>query len=146
MILEMVKKNRQDVWSKQWKTADESDKVDERIQNEKKLDAKNRIKELMYLKSSKQVSIPAKEINTENLELDTEHIEQKKRDIDKNEAITWIKNSYFSVDAWDGAYTRSFLENGAAYVDNENMLIRTAYRRKDFTQNIIQALEVVKND
>lgn len=131
----------QNVHSKQWRNGD----VYDRILMSKQLEQKETIKKLLKLNSSVPVSIPAKKIDTDKLEFDSIHINlERVRKISINDAINWINQSFFSVNVWNGKYERFFSRDGAAYVDLENNLIRTAYRCEDYTKNIKESLEVLQ--
>lgn len=131
----------QNVHSKTWRNEDAYD----RIIMSKELAKKDEIKKILGLNSNAHVSIPAKEINLESLKFDSEHIIfERNRKITLEETKTWIKQATFSINVWNGKYERYFGSNGVVYVNLEENLIRTAYRREDFTKNISDSLEVLK--
>ncbi len=134
---------RQNVWTKQWTSAEESAKIEARKQLERTANQKAEIQKLLKLPSSKQISIPAKQIDTSSLGIDSEYITESGHTVTKESAIAWIQEAKFSVDVWNGQYTRFIAQDGATYVNNAGNYIRTAYSRAEFTPNLIKALEVL---
>lgn len=75
---------------------------------------------------------------------DVQHISKRNHNVTKNEAVHFIHNALFSSSVWNGEFVNYFSEEGAAYVDMKNMLIRTAFAKDEFTEPVIKALEVLK--
>ena len=75
---------------------------------------------------------------------DVQHISKRNHNVTKNEAVHFIHNALFSSSVWNGEFVNYFSEEGAAYVDMKNMLIRTAFVKDEFTEPVIKALEVLK--
>lgn len=149
----------QDVHTKEWdnqnrikriKKAEnfvEKDSKNDRIKLAKKFENEEKIRKFLKLKNTAKVSFPAKKIDVEILRFDAEHInKERERNVTKDDATKWIKNSLFSVNVWNGKYERFFANDGAVYVDLKNNLIRTAYSRDDFTKNIVECLEMLENE
>ena len=134
-------KKVQDVWSKKWNDISKSDKIDLR----KRLNKEDIIRDYLNLHSQAIISIPPKKIKTNNLLFDDIHINiERYRDISREEAISWINNSIFSVNVWDGKFERFFSKEGAVYVDLDNKLIRTAFSYTEYTNNLIKLMEALK--
>jgi len=84
-------------------------------------------------------------IDTEKLIFDDEHINAERNHlISKEEAISYINKSLFSVSVWNGKYERYYSEQGAAYVDIEKNLIRTAFSAEEFDDITKEVIQVVK--
>lgn len=84
-----------------------------------------------------------KQIDVESIGFDAKHIAESGHPVVRESAVRWIEESLFSVDVWDGRYTRFFSKQGAAYVDNAGNFIRTAYPESEFTENVRKAIEVM---
>ena len=80
----------------------------------------------------------------QSLSFDAKHIDDRRHGVTKNEAVHFIHNALFSSSVWNGEFVNYFSEDGAAYVDMKNMLIRTAFKKDEFTEPVIKALEVLK--
>ncbi|MDD4508142.1 MAG: hypothetical protein PHN26_04305, partial [Eubacteriaceae bacterium] len=107
---------------------------------------KNKTKKYLKIKNTKTITIPARETDTNVLEIDKEHFESSNRNITKSMAIDYIKNARYSVEVWDGEFERFFSDDGAAYVNIKKNTIRTAFQEEMFTDNVRKSLEVMKND
>ena len=104
--------------------------------------AKAEIKQLVG--KSHTVHIPPTAINPHALVYDAVHVNvERLRNITAAEAVSFVKDAKVSVRVW-GPYERYFSESGAAYVDLEQGLIRTAFRIADYTESNLEILEVVK--
>ena len=134
-------KKIQDAWSKKWNDIPKSDKID----LTKRLHKEDIIRDYLNLHSKAIISIPHKKIETNNLLFDDIHINtERDRGISREEAISWINNSIFSVNVWNGKFERFFSKEGAVYVDLENKLIRTAFSYAEYTNNLIKLMEALK--
>ena len=134
-------KKLQDVWSKKWNDISKSDKID----LTKRLHKEDIIRDYLNLHSKAIISISPKKIKTNNLLFDDIHINtERDRGISREEAISWINNSIFSVNVWNGKFERFFSKEGAVYVDLENQLIRTAFSYAEYTNNLIKLMEALK--
>ena len=71
---------------------------------------------------------------------------ERGHNVSMEEAKTFIKSAKFSTTRWNGKFTDYFSEDGAVYVDNETNMIRTAYKKDEFDEKVIAALEVVNNE
>lgn len=129
----------QNVHSKEWR----KESVYDRIKLSKKLEKKDTIKKLLKLNSEVTVSIPPRKIDVNVLSFNSNHINiERSRKITKEDAVSWINNSLFSVTVWNGKFERYFSFEGAVYVDLNQNEIRTAYGRERYTQNLVDCLEV----
>lgn len=87
---------------------------------------------------------PAK-INSSELAFDETHInKERSHSVSFNEAKSFIANALFSETVWNGQFERYYSEAGAAYVRTSDKFIRTAFKKEEYSQNILDALEVVK--
>lgn len=87
---------------------------------------------------------PAK-INSSGLAFDETHINKERyHSVSFNEAKSFIANALFSETVWNGQFERYYSEAGAAYVRTSDKFIRTAFKKEEYSQNILDALEVVK--
>jgi hypothetical protein len=109
-------------------------------ENRKKAAAE--IKELVG--KSHTVHIPPSIIDTDALTYDARHVTvERLRDIPEAEAKAFVREAKVSVRVW-GPYERYFGEAGAAYVNQAENVIRTAFRSADYTETNQKILEVVK--
>ena len=104
------------------------------------------IKDIKGLGIIGEIHIPAQNINTNNLTFDSKHISERNHDVSIDEAKSFIKNAKFSVKRWNGKFENYYSENGAAFVDKTTNEIRTAFSKDEFTESIINALEVLKRN
>ena len=61
-----------------------------------------------------------------------------------DEAKDFIRQSLFTETVWNGQYKRYYSDAGAAYVRTSDAFIRTAFKREEYSENILKALEEVK--
>ena len=136
---------KQDVHTKAWTSISDIDKINYRIRQENTVRTKEKLGQILKIANVNNISVPAKKTSTENMSVNMEHIVNSGHDATAEEAISWVNNAVFSVDAWDGMYTRYFSADGAAYVNNEGNYIKTAYSKKEYTENIKEAIEEIEN-
>lgn len=75
----------------------------------------------------------------------SEHINtERNHSISKEEAVSYIKNSLFSISVWNGKYENFYSEQGAVYVNIEEKMIRTAFSKEEFDDMIKEVIQVVK--
>lgn len=91
-----------------------------------------------------EVHLNPKQISVKSLSFDSSHIEKRKHNVTFSDAIDYINNAKFSVSRWNGKFENYYSENGATYVDIENKNIRTAFKKEEYTESVIKALEVLK--
>lgn len=128
----------QNVHTRQLRNEDAYDRILLSEESEKK----EAIRKYLNLNSKVKVSIPPYKINTENLTVDMNHIvNERNRIITEEEAKSFIDDALFSVKVWGGKYERYYGSKGAAYVDLESNMIRTAFLREQYTDNIFRSLE-----
>lgn len=133
----------QNVHTKQLRDEDAYD----RILLNKDIAKKETIRKILNLNSNAIISVPPQKIDTDQLSVDVNHIQNERgRIISVEEIKSYINDASFSVNVWDGAYERYYGCNGAAYVDLENKLIRTAFTREQYTKNLAKSLEVLESE
>jgi hypothetical protein len=117
---------------------------EELTQKDKDAIIKAEIKKVLNKKKA-GVHLKPLSIDTEKLIFDDEHINAERNHlISKEEAISYINKSLFSVSVWNGKYERYYSEQGAAYVDIEKNLIRTAFSAEEFDDITKEVIQVVK--
>ena len=62
-----------------------------------------------------------------------------------DEAKDFIRRASFSETVWKGQFERYYSEDGAAYVRTSDAFIRTAFKREEYSDNILKALEIVRH-
>ena len=80
------------------------------------------------------------------LSFDEQHVNQERQhNVTETEAKSYIQNAVFSTTKWKGKFTNYYSDEGAAFVDNEAQLIKTAFKREQYDEAAIGAMEVLKN-
>lgn len=84
-------------------------------------------------------------IDLSALSFDDEHI-NKERDhrVTFEEAKAFISNARFSETVWKGRFERYYNTDGVAYVNKNNLQIRTAFKPEQFSQTVKKVMEVLK--
>jgi hypothetical protein len=82
-------------------------------------------------------------IDVDSLGYDSEHFDEKERGITFDEAKSFINNARFSITRWNGDFENYFSNDGASYVNCQSNIIRTSYKKIDFTESVKKALEVL---
>lgn len=84
-------------------------------------------------------------INMNLISFDEEHInKQRGHGVTLKEAKSYITNAYFSETVWNGKFERYYSEHGIAYVNRNNLQIRTAFQGEQIKGSAKKALEVMK--
>lgn len=82
----------------------------------------------------------------EKLSFDSEHInDERQHEVTFDEAKGFIRRASFSETVWKGQFERYYSEDGAAYVRTSDAFIRTAFKREEYSDNILKALEIVRH-
>ena len=85
--------------------------------------------------------------DVKQLSFDDVHInDERQHGVTEEEAKSYIKNARFLVTKWNGKYTNYFSDAGAAYVDNEEGKIRTAFKNEQYDETTRKAMEEMKNE
>lgn len=92
--------------------------------------------------------IPPIPINIKDYEFDGVHVNEKehKRNIVKEEADKFVEDAIVSVSRWNGRFENYYGDAGAAYVDRQLKMIRTAFRNDEYDKKIKKLLEIIKNE
>lgn len=92
------------------------------------------------------VHYPPSEIDVDSLTFDDKHINQERRhNVTLEEAKSYIKNAKVSVtrNTLEGTFENYYGDSGAAYVDVNNKIIRTAYGKNEFNKGTERILDTV---
>ena len=82
--------------------------------------------------------------NISDYAFDEKHINaERQHQVTKEQSLKWIENAKLSVVVWKGRFTRYYGESGTVYVDNESKLIRTAYAKREYSEDVLRILEVL---
>ena len=80
------------------------------------------------------------------LSFDDAHVnKERNHGVTELEAKSYIQNALFSTTKWNGAFTNYYSDKGAAFVNNENNSIRTAFKREQYDDAAEAAMEVLKH-
>lgn len=91
------------------------------------------------------VNLSPTKLDFRKLGFDERHINaERAHNVTFEEAKSFIRNAKFSEKVWNGQFERYYSDMGAAYVRMDDMTIRTAFKSEQYTQNILDALEVIK--
>ncbi len=78
---------------------------------------------------------------------DYKHINnEREHKVTKKEAITYIKNSKMKMTVWQGIYENYYSDEGVAFVDTKNKIIRTAFKKDEFDEKTKKYLEVLNRE
>lgn len=93
-----------------------------------------------------ELSFAPPKINIDSLSFDNGHINKERlHNVSEKEAKEFIKKAKLSAVAWKGERIHYFSMDGVVYVDTKNNIIRTAFKKEQFDQNILKMIEVLKN-
>ena len=81
-----------------------------------------------------------------SLSFNNEHINrQRDHGVSFEEAKSFISNAVISETVWKGRFERYYSYDGVAYVNKNNLQIRTAYKPEQYTKTVQKVMEVLKN-
>ncbi len=81
------------------------------------------------------------------LSFDEHHVNQERQhNVTEAEAKSYIQNAVFSTTKWEGKFTNYYSDEGTAFVDNETQHIRTAFKKEQYDEAAIAAMEVLKRE
>ena len=107
------------------------------------------IKEIRYISGRKNAKIEL-EFETpkdiKDYDFDYKHInEERKHNVTKKEAISYVENSKLKMTVWQGKYENYYSNNGATYIDTENKKIRSSYSSAEYDKKKKKIMEVINN-
>lgn len=103
------------------------------------------IKEIKKCGIQGDIHLEPRNIDISSLGFDSKHInKERSRDITMEDAKSFIASAKISSTVWNGKFERYYSENGAAYVNVQDKLIRTAYARENFGKDVLDMLEVLE--
>ncbi len=108
------------------------------IEKEKRI-----IKEIQNVGIKGKISLHPIIPNLDEFSFDKKHILKRGHGVTREEAERYIKTARFTTTRWNGKYVDYFSNDGAAYLDMELKSIRTAFKRDEYTEAVIKALEVL---
>ena len=96
------------------------------------------------LPKAAKVNIPPRTVSVADLSFDDAHINKERgHNVTRAQAEEWIQSARVSVTVWNGRYERYFSNAGAAYVDNQQKIIRTAFPAEQYDDKVKAILEVL---
>lgn len=102
------------------------------------------IKEIKDCGIKGEVSLYPQEVDVRTLSFDEKHIAERQHGVTHKEAESYIKNALFASKRWNGEFMDFYSEEGATYVNLKTNLIRTAFKKEEFTLSVKKAMEVLK--
>lgn len=103
------------------------------------------VTELRKLSTQGSFHIPAREVDISKLSFDDTHInKERNHNVTEIEAKKYITNAKVSRTVWKGQFERYYSQEGVAFVSNDNNLIRTAFKKNQFDDEVIKIMEVLK--
>ena len=104
------------------------------------------IKEIKAIGIQGKINLNPQYINIDELDFDNYHINnERQHNVAEQEAKLFITQAKISTTTWNGRFENFYGEFGCVYVDVINKKIRTAYKKDEFTENIIRLMEVLSN-
>lgn len=98
------------------------------------------------LPKAAKVNIPPRTVSVADLSFDDAHINKERgHNVTRAQAGEWIQSARVSVTVWNGRYERYFSNAGAAYVDNQQKTIRTAFPAEQYDDKVKAILEVLND-
>lgn len=128
-------------------------KVGEANPTKEELEAIEKRKRIAIIKSELKelgfrgkINLEPSKVDFEKLSFDSEHInDERQHEVTFDEAKGFIRRASFSETVWKGQFERYYSEDGAAYVRTSDAFIRTAFKREEYSDNILKALEIVRH-
>ena len=128
-------------------------KVGEANPTKEELEAIEKRKRIAIIKSELKelgfrgkINLEPSKVDFEKLGFDSEHInDERQHEVTFDEAKGFIRRASFSETVWKGQFERYYSEDGAAYVRTSDAFIRTAFKREEYSDNILKALEIVRH-
>ena len=128
-------------------------KVGEANPTKEELEAIEKRKRIAIIKSELKelgfrgkINLELSKVDFEKLSFDSEHInDERQHEVTFDEAKDFIRRASFSETVWKGQFERYYSEDGAAYVRTSDAFIRTAFKREEYSDNILKALEIVRH-
>lgn len=85
--------------------------------------------------------------NIERYTFDYNHINnEREHKVSKQEAISYIKNSKMRMTVWQGIYENYYSDEGVAFVDTKNKIIRSAFKKEEFDDKTKKYMEVLNRE
>ena len=79
------------------------------------------------------------------LSFDNEHVnKQRNHGVLFEEAKSFIENAVISETVWTGRFERYYSYDGVAYVNKNNLQIRTAFKAEQYKKMVQKVMEVLK--
>lgn len=91
------------------------------------------------------INLRPEPISLKRYKFDAAHIEKEGHDATKEDAQRFVNKALISIWRWNGRYLCYFSSEGSAYIDVEEKLIRTAYKRNQFDENTLKFMKVVES-
>lgn len=105
----------------------------------------NCVKELKELFPNGSFHIPAKDIDISKLGFDDKHInKEREHNVTVEMAKDYIQNAKASRTVWKGEFERYYSVEGVSFVNKEEGLIRTAFSKEEFNDEVKKIIEVIQ--
>ncbi len=93
------------------------------------------------------IHLPPQKIETKDFVFDDVHINtNRKHNISREQAESFINNSLISITKWNGEVINYYSEDGATYVNVKLRVIATSFGKEQFDERILKIIEeVTKN-
>ena len=93
-----------------------------------------------------KINMKPTSVELSQITLDDEHInKQRGHNINLEEAKSFIKNAVFSETVWNGKFERYYSKEGVAYLNTQNLQVRTAYKPAEYKNTVKKVMEVLDN-
>lgn len=93
-----------------------------------------------------KINMKPYEIDISKVSFDDKHInKERNHKVTLQEAKKFIQEAKFSETVWNGRFERYYSDKGVAYINRNNLQIRTAFKRDQYTKTVRKAMEVLEN-
>lgn len=91
------------------------------------------------------IHVSPTKIDLSSLSFDDAHInKERSHNVTFEEAKSFIQNAKFSETVWGGRFERYYSPEGVAYVNRNNLQIRTAFKKEQFSATVKKVMEVAE--
>lgn len=91
-----------------------------------------------------ELNLNPKPLNFNKYEFDYNHInKERQHNVTREDALKFIDDAKVSFSRWNGRFINYYGENGSTYVDIENKVIKTSFKKDEYDSKIKALLEVI---
>ena len=91
-----------------------------------------------------KLHIPPVQIDTSQLTIDWNHIDERNHDVTLKEAMSFIETADISISKWNGQFENYYSVSGAAFINLKTNEIRTAFKADEYDDYVKKMMEVLE--